>query len=71
MILVVVGLFGLLITAWVTRSLHDAEQERLERFIQIKILAGAATPGVYPANDKTKAEYKDWIAAGEPKEWRR
>ena len=23
-----------------------AEQERLERFIQIKILAGAATPGV-------------------------
>ncbi|MSP48966.1 MAG: ribonuclease activity regulator RraA [Alphaproteobacteria bacterium] len=47
-----------------------AEQERLERFIQIKILAGAATPGVYPANDVTRAEYKDWIAAGEPWEWR-
>jgi len=48
-----------------------AEQERLERFIQIKVLAGAATPGVYPANDLTKAEYKEWLAAGEPKEWRR
>lgn len=48
-----------------------AEQERLERFIQIKILAGAPTPGVYPANDATKAEYKEWLAAGEPKEWRR
>jgi regulator of RNase E activity RraA len=48
-----------------------AEQERLERFIQIKIQGGAATPGVYPANDLTKAEYKEWLAAGEPKEWRR
>lgn len=48
-----------------------AEQERLERFIQIKILAGAATPGVYPADERTKAEYKEWLAAGEPKDWRR
>jgi len=48
-----------------------AEQERLERFIQIKIQGGAATPGVYPANDLTKSEYKEWLAAGEPKEWRR
>lgn len=46
-----------------------AEQERLERFIQIKVLAGAATPGVYPADDLTKSEYKEWLAAGEPKEW--
>ena len=47
----------------------QGRDERLERFIQIKILAGAPTPGVYPANDKTKAEYKDWLAAGEPREW--
>lgn len=45
------------------------EQERLERFIQIKVLGGAATPGVYPANDQTKAEYRAWLAAGEPKDW--
>ncbi len=29
-ILFVVGVFGLLITAWVTRSLHDIERERLQ-----------------------------------------
>ena len=29
-ILLVVGVFGLLITAWVTRSLHDVERERLQ-----------------------------------------
>jgi regulator of RNase E activity RraA len=45
------------------------EQERLERFIQIKVNAGAATPGVYPANEKTMAEYKRWLAAGEPTTW--
>ena len=40
---------------------HDAyEQERLEEFIQGKIARGASILGVYPPDEKTKAEYAEW-----------
>jgi regulator of RNase E activity RraA len=40
---------------------HDAyEQERLEEFIQSKVAAGASILGVYPPNERTKAEYDEW-----------
>ncbi len=37
-----------------------AEQERLETFIQKKVRDGAPTPGTYPPNEATMAEYRDW-----------
>ncbi|MEE9317107.1 MAG: ribonuclease activity regulator RraA [Rhodospirillales bacterium] len=42
------------------------EQERYERFAKLKIKAGSPVPGVYPPNDETKAEYAEWVKAGEP-----
>lgn len=36
------------------------EQERLEEFIQQKIMTGAGILGVYPPNEQTKAEYEAW-----------
>ena len=45
-----------------------AEQERLERFVRLKIREGQKVFGTYPPNDKTRAEYEDWVKAGEPEE---
>lgn len=41
-----------------------AEQERYERFAKQKIKQGRAVPGVYPPNEKTKAEYAAWLKKG-------
>ncbi len=43
-----------------------AEQERLERFVQLKIREGRKVFGTYPPDDKTRAEYEEWVKAGEP-----
>ena len=45
------------------------EQERLEKFVAIRIGQGREIPGVYPPNDQTKADYAAWIKAGEPADW--
>jgi regulator of RNase E activity RraA len=45
------------------------EQERLEKFVAIRIGQGREIPGVYPPNDQTKKDYAEWIKAGEPPEW--
>lgn len=45
------------------------EQERLEKFVAIRIAQGRQIPGTYPPNDQTKADYAAWIAAGEPPTW--
>ncbi|HSH89591.1 MAG TPA: ribonuclease activity regulator RraA [Ramlibacter sp.] len=37
-----------------------AEQEKLEGFILERIEKGAALPGTYPPNAKTKADYEAW-----------
>ncbi len=42
------------------------EQERYERFAKLKIKEGRKVPGVYPPNDETRAEYEEWLKAGEP-----
>lgn len=43
------------------------EQELIEVFIKARILVGEPVDGFYPATDRTKSEYKAWIAAGKPK----
>ena len=40
-----------------------AEQERLEGYIQQRVAAGEPLQGVYPVNDRTRAEYEAWTAA--------
>jgi regulator of RNase E activity RraA len=47
------------------------EQERLEKFVAIRIRQGREIPGTYPPNDQTKADYQAWIKAGEPPTWPR
>ena len=47
------------------------EQERLEKFVAIRIGQGREIPGVYPPNDQTKKDYAEWIKAGEPPDWPR
>ena len=42
------------------------EQERLEKFVAIRVSQGKPIPGTYPPNDETKALYQAWIKAGEP-----
>lgn len=40
---------------------HDAfEQERLEDFLLQKVSAGASIRGVYPPDERTRAEYEEW-----------
>lgn len=42
------------------------EQERYERFAKLRVAQGRAVPGIYPPNEAARAEYADWLAAGEP-----
>ncbi len=44
------------------------EQERYERFAKLRVSQGRAVPGIYPPNEAAKAEYAEWLAAGEPDE---
>ncbi len=48
-------------------GLDGVEQERYERFAKLKIQQGRPVPGVYPPNEETKAEYAEWVKAGEDK----
>ena len=41
------------------------EQERFERFVQMKVKRGAPLPGLYPPNEETLAAYQAWLEAGE------
>ena len=42
------------------------EQERLEKFVAIRVAQGVPITGTYPPNDETKKLYQAWIKAGEP-----
>ncbi len=42
------------------------EQERLEKFVAIRVGQGHPIAGTYPPNDETKTLYQAWIKAGEP-----
>jgi regulator of RNase E activity RraA len=46
---------------------HGYDQEMIEVFIKARVLAGESLDGFYPATDRTKSEYKAWVAAGKPK----
>lgn len=46
----------------------SAEQERMERFVQREVRRGRAIPGLYPPNEETRAQYREWLAAGEPED---
>jgi len=58
--------------AVIPRSIVDevaadsAEQERLEGYIQQRVAGGEALQGVYPVNERTRAEYAAWLAAEKP-----
>jgi regulator of RNase E activity RraA len=47
-------------------SRDSFEQERLEKFVAIRVAQGTPITGTYPPNDETKALYQAWIKAGEP-----
>lgn len=42
------------------------EQERLERFVLREVKRGRTVDGLYPPNEKAMADYKKWLAEGEP-----
>ena len=42
------------------------EQERYERFVQLRIKSGASVLGLYPAGPDGLAAYERWLEAGEP-----
>ncbi len=42
------------------------EQERYERFVQIRVKQGAAVLGLYPPTEESQAAYRRWLEAGEP-----
>ena len=43
-----------------------AEQERFERFVQLRVKAGASVLGLYPPGDDALAAYRKWLDSGEP-----
>lgn len=42
------------------------EQERFERFAQLRVQGGAPVTGLYPPDDATLGAYEAWCADGEP-----
>ncbi len=46
------------------------EQERYERFAQMRVAQGEPVLGLYPPGEAAQAAYARWLAAGEPDDWR-
>ena len=46
-----------------------AEQERFERYVQLRVRGGATVFGLYPPDDAAVADYERWLDAGEPEAW--
>ncbi len=42
------------------------EQERLEKFVLREVKNGRSIDGLYPPGDQAMADYKKWLAQGEP-----
>lgn len=51
-------------------AVAGTEQERYERFVQMRVLQGQPVVGLYPPNAEALATYQRWIAAGEPANWK-
>jgi regulator of RNase E activity RraA len=45
-----------------------AEQDAVEKWIRLRVEAGEALAGLYPAGEATMAQYRAWVAAGSPSE---
>ena len=43
-------------------------QDHLEAWVNRRLAEGEKLPGTYPPDEKRLAEYRDWVAAGEPDE---
>jgi regulator of RNase E activity RraA len=43
-----------------------SEQDRVERYIRLRVEAGEPLLGLYPPNERVVADFRAWIAAGEP-----
>lgn len=58
----------------VPRALADevardsVEQERFERYAQMKVKNGAPVQGLYPPSEATLVAYQAWVEAGEPED---
>ena len=42
-------------------------QEEVEDFIKLQVEKGRPVIGLYPPNDKIRAEFEEWVAAGKPR----
>lgn len=41
------------------------EQDRVERYVRMRVAAGEPLPGLYPPGEATMARYRAWVASGE------
>ena len=42
-------------------------QEEIEDFIKLQVEKGRPIIGLYPPDDKIRAEFEEWVAAGKPR----
>ena len=43
------------------------EQDRVERYVRLRVEAGEPMPGLYPPGEAALQAYRAWVAAGEPR----
>jgi hypothetical protein len=41
-------------------------QDDLEAYLALRVQRGEALWGLYPPSEATRAQYRDWVAAGRP-----
>lgn len=46
-----------------------AEQERFERYVQLRVKSGSPVAGLYPPDETAVEDYGRWVEAGEPARW--
>lgn len=51
---------------WARLGPQAVEQDRVERYIRLRVAAGEKLAGLYPPNAASTAAYHAWVARGEP-----
>ncbi len=51
---------------WNEVAAKAVEQDRVERYIRLRVAAGEKLAGLYPPNEASRAAYAAWVARGEP-----
>lgn len=51
---------------WTEVAGKAVEQDRVERYIRLRVAAGEKLAGLYPPNEASKAAYAEWVKRGEP-----